>query len=58
MQRYEALVPASAEQLHLALMIEEKLGNARAMREYRNRLLTEFPDSEQAHQVSDSESGK
>lgn len=53
-QRYEAAGQAGPESLQLAMNIESGLGNQRAVREYRNRLLTEFPESEQARSIADS----
>jgi type IV pilus assembly protein PilF len=51
-QRYEASAQASPESLLLALRIEEQLGNVKAARDYRNRLLNDFPESEQAQSLN------
>jgi type IV pilus assembly protein PilF len=55
LQRYEELSKASAESLELAMNIEGRLGNESSAAEYRKRLETEFPDSEQARHVSTAE---
>jgi type IV pilus assembly protein PilF len=57
-QRYEGSGQATAESLLLAMRIEQALGNARGVREYRNRILAEFPDSEQAQNLTDARSGQ
>ncbi|MGD9583728.1 MAG: type IV pilus biogenesis/stability protein PilW [Lysobacterales bacterium] len=51
LERYLAQVPADPAILVLGMQIESKLGNARAEQGYRDRLLSEFPDSEQASTV-------
>jgi type IV pilus assembly protein PilF len=55
LQRYEALAPASPASLKLAMLIEQNLGNATAAREYRRRLIDEFPDSDLAQQARTEE---
>jgi type IV pilus assembly protein PilF len=46
MQRYESSGAPDASALDLAAQIEERLGNAAAAANYRERLKTEFPDYE------------
>lgn len=48
LERYLARVPADPAILVLGMQIESKLGDASAEKGYRDRLLSEFPDSEQA----------
>jgi type IV pilus assembly protein PilF len=55
LQRHEGLAPASAEALQLAMQIEAELGNRAGVREYRKRLLEEFPDSELAARARSEE---
>lgn len=55
LQRYEELSKANPQSLELAMHIEDRLGNQSAATEYRKRLETEFPDSEQAQQLSKAE---
>ncbi|MEX2495161.1 MAG: type IV pilus biogenesis/stability protein PilW [Woeseia sp.] len=50
-QRFLAVRPATSEALYLAVQIEKALGDERAQLDYANRLLREFPESEQARQV-------
>jgi type IV pilus assembly protein PilF len=50
-QRYEAEEKPSAEGLKLALEIERGVGNTAAINEYKNRLLSEFPNSPEAKQL-------
>ncbi|MEO6065809.1 MAG: type IV pilus biogenesis/stability protein PilW [Lysobacterales bacterium] len=50
-QRYESAQTASADSLLLAMQIEQALGNAGTVSEYRNRLHREFPQSAQARSV-------
>ncbi|MEI7037447.1 type IV pilus biogenesis/stability protein PilW [Fulvimonas yonginensis] len=47
-QRFEALGQPSAEALKLGYDIETRLGNTDAAQNYRRRLQSQFPDSEQA----------
>lgn len=54
-QRYEAMAGDSPELLLLAMRIEQGLDNSVAVKDYRNRLLTGFPDSEQALSLERSE---
>jgi len=54
-QRCEAITGASPELLELTMQIEQGLGNDKAVREYRSRLLREFPDSSQAQSIANSE---
>ena len=51
LERYLALVPPDPAILLLGMQIESRLGNSRAEKAYRDRLLSEFPDSEQATTV-------
>ena len=53
LQRYQACGPMSAGMLYLGAEIEGALGDDRARLDYLNRLLREFPDSEEARQVTD-----
>lgn len=55
MQRYEILAEPSPESLELSMRIELKLGNAETAREYRDRLVAKFPDSDQAQRVGQAE---
>ena len=48
-QRFDALGRPSPDALKLGYQIESRLGNKDAALSYRKRLLTQFPDSEQAH---------
>lgn len=48
-QRFDALGRPSPDALKLGYQIETRLGNKDAALSYRKRLLTQFPDSEQAH---------
>ena len=48
LQRLESLGPAGPETLKLGYEIETKLGDAAAARGYRERLLSQYPDSAQA----------
>lgn len=48
LERHLSGAPAAPDTLLLGLQIESKLGDRRAVESYRRRLLTEFPDSEQA----------
>jgi type IV pilus assembly protein PilF len=54
-QRFEDAGTVSADTLALAIRIEQGLGNEDAVREYRSRLLSEFPDSEQAQGLREAE---
>ncbi|UGB39648.1 type IV pilus biogenesis/stability protein PilW [Frateuria soli] len=48
-QRFDALGQPSADALKLGFDIENRLGNTDAAQNYRRRLQSQFPDSEQAH---------
>lgn len=48
LERHLSGAPSAPDTLMLGLQIEAKLGDRRAVESYRRRLLTEFPDSEQA----------
>lgn len=48
LERHLSGAPAAPDTLMLGLQIETKLGDRRAVENYRRRLMTEFPDSEQA----------
>ncbi len=52
LERHLSGAPAAPDTLLLGLNIEKKLGDRRAVDSYRRRLLTEFPESEQAAQVA------
>lgn len=54
-QRHEAAAGADPQALMLALRIELALDNPKGAREYRKRLLTEFPESEQAESLKPAE---
>jgi type IV pilus assembly protein PilF len=51
LQRYEAIAQMSAESLELCMQVETKLGNETGAREYRARLIAQFPDSDQAQRL-------
>ena len=51
LQRYLALDEASAAVLDLAIEIETRLGNDRAVTDYMNQLLRDFPDSPEARRT-------
>ena len=51
LQRYEAVAQPSAESLELCMQVEQKLGNDEGARDYRARLLAQFPDSDQAQRL-------
>jgi len=51
LQRYLASKPATSEVLYLGVQIEKALGDDRASTDYANRLLREFPNSDQARRV-------
>ena len=51
LQRYEAIAQPSAESLELCMQVEQKLGNAEGAREYRAKLMAQFPDSDQAQRL-------
>ena len=53
-QRHDAGGTAGPGALMLAMRIEEQLGDRRAAREYRKRLMEQFPESEQAQQLAES----
>lgn len=55
LQRYEAVAQPSADSLVLSMQIEQKLGNEQAAREYRERLLATFPESDQAQRLAPAE---
>jgi type IV pilus assembly protein PilF len=48
LERHLSSSPAAPDTLMLGLQIETKLGDRRAVESYRRRLMTEFPESEQA----------
>lgn len=54
-QRCESANGATPELLELAMQIEQGLNNDRGVREYRTRLLREFPESSQAQSIANSE---
>lgn len=54
-QRHDAGGKAGPDALLLAMRIEEGLGDRRAARDYKNRLLQQFPESDQAQDLKDSE---
>lgn len=51
MQRFDATGKANADGLALGFDIEQKLGNTRAANEFRQRLLSQYPDSEAARRL-------
>jgi type IV pilus assembly protein PilF len=55
LQRYELVSSPSAESLELSMQIELKLGNEQTAREYRERLMSTFPDSDQAQRLGQAE---
>jgi type IV pilus assembly protein PilF len=57
-QRCESAAGASPELLLLAMQIEQGLANERGVREYRSRLLREFPESSQAQSIANSEASR
>ncbi len=54
LQRFMGVSETTAGVLYLAAEIEEKLGNDRGRTEYVNRLLRDFPQSDQAKRVLES----
>lgn len=52
LQRFDALGKPTAESLKLGYDIENRLGNKDGARTYSKRLLSQFPDSEQAHALN------
>lgn len=54
-QRHDAGGKAGPDALLLAMRIEEGLGDRRAARDYRTRLLEQFPESEQAQNLKNAE---
>ncbi len=54
LQRYVERNDTSAAVLYLGIQIEEKLGDDRAVAEYREELLRDFPDSAEARHLRDS----
>lgn len=56
MRRFEALVPHNAGSLSLAYRIEQALGNEAAAARYRERLRSEYPESDATAEVWESES--
>ncbi len=54
LQRFMSVAETTAGVLYLAAQIEEKLGNDRGRTEYVNRLLRDFPQSDQAKRVLES----
>jgi type IV pilus assembly protein PilF len=51
LQRYMANSPVTAGVLVLASRIEDKLGNDRGRMEFEDRLIREFPTSDEARKV-------
>ena len=51
LERYMSVQPISAPVLLLAIQIERDIGNDSAEREYTRRLLSEFPNSEEAKRL-------
>ena len=51
-KRYEKLAPLTPELLLVAAVAARKLGDAPASARYGQRLLSEFPESDQAVQLS------
>ena len=51
MQRYMATSPVSASMLLMASRIEDRLGNDRGRKEFEDRLIREFPASDEARKV-------
>ena len=49
LQRFDALGQPTAASLKLGHDIETRMGNPEGAQNYRKRLLSQFPDSEQAH---------
>ncbi|HWU75821.1 MAG TPA: type IV pilus biogenesis/stability protein PilW [Rhodanobacter sp.] len=49
LQRFDALGKSNAASLKLGYDIETSMGNREGAQNYRKRLLSQFPDSEQAH---------
>lgn len=54
-QRHEAAAGASAASLALAFKVEQGLGDRKAASEYKNRLLSEFPDSAEAKNLENAD---
>lgn len=54
LQRYLSSNPATSSVLYLGVMIEDKLGDQRARREYSDRILREFPQSNEARRVREA----
>lgn len=54
LQRFEALGHPNADALKLGHDIESRLGNMDAAQNYNKRLVSQFPDSEQAHALNQS----
>ena len=52
LQRFEAQGQATPDSLLLGYQIESRLGDADAARKYANRLRSQFPESDQAQQLS------
>ena len=55
LQRFEGTGPGTAESLALGSHIESALNNDQAAREYKAKLMSEFPDSRQAEEIRDNE---
>lgn len=53
LQRYMSVQPATPALLMLAMEIEKDMGDERARREYMNRLISEFPDSNEARRLAE-----
>ena len=49
LQRHGSICEESASVLYLAVQIETSLGDDRAVTDYTNRLLDNFPDSQEAN---------
>lgn len=54
-QRFESASKATPDSLILAMRIEEGIGDRKAARDYKSRLLGEFPESEQAQDLKEAE---
>lgn len=54
LQRFDALGKPSPDAYRLGYLIESRLGNTDAAQSYRQRLLSQFPDSDQARNIDQS----
>ncbi|MGN6740741.1 type IV pilus biogenesis/stability protein PilW [Dyella sp.] len=54
LQRFDALGQPSPDAYRLGYLIESRLGNTDAAQSYRQRLLSQFPDSDQARNIDQS----